>query len=137
MSVIGRLYHFTGRHHVAGIRQAGITAGGIPLRDTGRILWGFQWLTDDPAWSQGWATMRTLDCDRTEARFTVAIPKGDRGNLIRWTDLGPRLGFTPEQMAWFSEFGGYGADHWWLYRGRIRPSWLRDLTYRPAMEAAS
>lgn len=126
-----RLYHYTGSEHVVDIQRQGISEGGLNLRGT--IVNGYQWLTDDPGWSQAWATMRLVHCDRTEYRFAVSIPKSARMRLFRWFDF-VEVARIPAPMVedLMREGGGpEAAQHWYIFVGRIHPSWLRGLETRP------
>lgn len=131
-----KLFHYTGTHHIDGIRQKGIRSGGlvVPTTAGNRIVRGWQWLTDDPSWQQGWATMETLDCDRTEVRFIVAIPKSHRNKLHRWDALSEM--FAKWWVDDFREQGGGDSSHWYVFQGPIPFGWTRGMEQRPVRVAS-
>lgn len=128
-----KLYHYTGTHHIEGIRTKGILPGNVPT-PRGDVVYGFVWLTTDSDWRQPWATMHTLDCDRTAVRFTIVIPKSARGCLHDWTDVAPAFGYRGAMLEAFN-FQGRGAA-WRLFEGHIPRGWLRGIEVRPSGIAA-
>ena len=137
-----KLYHYTGREHVAGIRVNGIRADSelLPglssrLRTTNRCAW----LTASPDWTiQRWATRLSHNCDRTEIRFKISIPK--RAQYIMpflvfndvmlekdWPDKS--VPWTLEQMT-RSVWGN--PEDWWVSTKPIPRGWLRGMEERPA-----
>lgn len=131
-----KLYHFTGKQHLAGIRQAGLRIGGIP-DPRGLKMGRFSWLTDNPVWSQPWAPrpVHCNDghiCDRTAMRLTVVIPKTSRACLIPWFALGRGLGLSEEWMIELDRQGGGDSLHWYIFNGVIPFGWVRDVAFRPS-----
>lgn len=128
-----KLYHFTSSTHVESIQRHGIRQGMVPLPD-GRFITDHQWLTGNPAWVQGWSRrpLHTADghvCDRTEARFTVTIPKARRADLVKWTDFARAL--DPAWVQRLHDEGGQESESWWLFSAIVKPGWLRTLVVRP------
>jgi len=125
-----KLYHFTSPLHVEGCRKEGICKGSIPLSIEGKIglLPGWQWLTTNPDFNQGWANTEytTLPYDRTAFRLTVVIPKTAQKKLFKWLDICNRLPID-------SHFNAYGGpENWYVFRGRIKPSWIRQIVQKEA-----
>ncbi len=105
-----------------------------PLDEDGQrwtLRRGYQWLTDEDSWQQIWATRNHISVDRTEVRFTVAIPKASRDRLIRWRDLATTL-----PPLWVETLARPGDEHWFIYRGNIPAGWLRRRESRPGAIAA-
>ena len=128
-----RLYHFTARHHVEGgdghagpgILHAGVLPNTHPLIDSPH---GLVWLTTDATWEQAFAprAVHGVDCDRTEARITVTIPRGARRKLLTVDDILPFV-----RSDWRDDFtGGIDLSAWRAYRGRIPWAWTRGIAYR-------
>lgn len=130
-----KLLHYTAQRYADGIRESGITLGSLVLpAATGLVqIRPLQWLTDDENWQgQGWAVNHLGDWgDRTVLRFRVVIPKAHRKNLYWWpyfaTDV---LKMRAEDERVFAKAGGGNGTHWWVYKGRIPPGWLRGVEYR-------
>jgi hypothetical protein len=133
-----RLYHYTAKHHAEGIiRDRSIHGGVIPVPDAGGeylagTVPGWQWLTSDPAWRQSWATQLKHNCDRTEVRFTVAIPLLELHRLQRWDKVAADYGYDAELARKFREIGG-GTDssQWFIFRGAIPADWIVGFDERP------
>ena len=121
-----RLYHYTGTEHVRGIQLEGIRKGGWYWQD-GSMINGVQWLTTDPDWRQSWATMQITHCDRSEARFSIVIPKHHRNKLLPWKKAAIQLGATE---GYIREFERPGHEHWFVFFGSIPRGWLRSLELR-------
>lgn len=140
------LYHFTGRHHLDGIIREGITRGGIvkpcwfrsnaPVEvvranPEAFVLYGWQWLTSDPSFGQGWATKRMICCDRAEIRLTVEVKPGHGRDAMPWNEKAREMGFTDEELRDFNAAGKSDGSPWIVYRGRIPPKWIRSVDLRP------
>lgn len=132
-----KLWHYTARHHLEGgtahggpgILNVGILGNGHPLVKLPSLVW----LTDDGRWTQEWATMVGTDCDRSETRVEVVIPKAHRGSIHRWTTVGPLV--TPPDFL--ADLNAYGLpESWWIYSGNIPRAWLRRVEHRPLLAAA-
>lgn len=124
-----KLYHFTNRECAKRIVREGIAVGGVylPYEDGSRVFRGFLWLTDDPRFTaQHWATNLTGKCgDRTEVRFTIEIPEGS--SVIPW-NTAARMIFhmSPMDLMLFNLAGHSDGSHWYLYRGVIPVSWIKE-----------
>lgn len=127
-----RLYHFTAKHHVAGgpghagpgIQHQGLLPNLHPLIG----LPAGVWLTEDGSWTQMWSprTIPGIDCDRTEVRLDVVIPKAARDRLMVYDRIRPFV-----RADWRDDFeGGYDLTPWRLFFGRIPWSWVRDIQPR-------
>jgi hypothetical protein len=130
-----RLWHYTGKEHVEGIQRQGILGGSLfwPTARGYQRLADLQWLTDSDSWTQGWATRELVHCDRTEARFRVAIPKSQSAALLYpWRAFAWKLGLPRQEVEWFAEAGGGGDEHWYVFLGGIPRGWLRGLELRPS-----
>ena len=129
------LYHYTGLDHLEGIRRDGLTLGMLPLWAAGgwQIRRGYQWLTDDPNWKQGWATDQIGACgDRTSVRVAVEVPESERRNLFRWNTFALAvLGLDRHALDSFNAAGGSDGQSWWVYRGPIPVDWLREWESKP------
>jgi hypothetical protein len=129
-----KLYHFTSPLHVKGCTKEGINKGSIPLYKDGRygLLPGWQWLTSNPDFNQQWANTEfsTLPYDRTEYRLTVVIPKAARDRLFRWLDICDKLPINETMNA-------YGdPDNWYVFQGRIKPGWIRQVEQKEAQNGS-
>lgn len=133
-----KLYHFTSAEHVAAVAKRGLTLGSIPIGDDRRgyrLIYGYQWLTDDPEWhGQGWATSKILTEDRTEFRFAVKVPEAHTRFLWRWPDVARHVfRFAEDDLAKFNRAGGSpDGMHWWVFVGNVPRGWLRGPERRPA-----
>lgn len=129
------LYHYTGLDHVDGILRDGLTMGVLPLWtvDGWQLVRGYQWLTDDPGWQQGWATNRTGICgDRTAVRVAVEVPESERRNLFRWHLFALAvLRMDRRELQAFNAAGGSDGKSWWVYRGSISTGWLGKWEQKP------
>lgn len=140
MSDALRLYHYTARHHAAEImRHGALDRGGIPIptkRGDGisGIVRGYQWLTSDPSWRQGWATMLVVRCDRTECRLVVTIPEKQSHRLSHWPEVAGDFGYRGETARRFAALGG-GSDPetWYLFEGPIPYEWVALVERRPGL----
>lgn len=130
-----RLYHYTGLDHVEGIRRDGLTLGMPPLwtADGWRVLRGYQWLTDDASWKQGWATDHSGVCgDRMAVRVAVEVPEGEKRSLFRWNVYALAvLGMDRRVLKAFNATGGSDGKSWWVYRGSVPTGWLREWEHKP------
>ncbi len=118
------------------IRRQGLTRGGILSPDQQAIRTGWRWLTDDPSWdAQGWATQHHISYSRTAARFEVEIPESELVHLHKWVTAAPLMGYEAWWLAEFHRVGG--AEHWYIFGGDIKPSWMSKPEYRPAIVAVS
>jgi hypothetical protein len=133
-----RLYHYTARHHADEIREHGaIDRGGVPIpnRSGDEILGvvrGWQWLTTDPSWRQGWATKHTIGCDRTECRLVVDVPVIELHRLSRWTEVARDFGFRAAQARRFAALGtGSDPSTWYVFEGPIPYAWVVAVERRP------
>ena len=86
-----------------------------------RLQMGHQWLTaeKDPS-KQSWNTHNLISYSRTEVRLTVSIPDSYRKKLIKATDLVKTL----PQEGWYIITDYAGSEAWYIYKGRIPPSWI-------------
>ena len=133
-----RLFHYTARHHAAEIRATGaIDRGGIPI-PTKRgdalsgIVRGFQWLTTDATWRQGWATRKLTRCDRTECRLVVTIPERQVHRLLHWPAVARDFGYRAEVARRFAALGtGSDPATWYVFEGPIPYDWVALVEDRP------
>jgi hypothetical protein len=130
-----RLYHYTGRDHVEGIRELGIVAAPHAFLGLGITGAPAVWLTTSDDWSaqrRSWATSDELECDRSERRFVLDLSVAETA-LWRWHDFGPRLcamaGATLDDLRRFDAVGGSGD--WWVYLRSIAPQRVGELERRP------
>ena len=133
-----RLFHYTALHHAEEIRASGgITRGAVPIPSAdgqapAGLAPGWQWLTSDPDWAQGWATRQVVTCDRTECRFVVLVPLEEMDRLFRWDRTAVQFGYDAETAARFAALGtGSDPARWWLFKGSIPAAWLVALERRP------
>jgi hypothetical protein len=123
-----KLWHFTAAHLLPSILREGLTRGMIPLSDDPpRLLPGFQWLTRNPAWEQACleGTGR-LPYSRTEVRLTVVVPKADHAQLLPWLSV-------CRQVPLHEVLNSLGdPENWMLFRGRVKPAWIRRVERRAA-----
>lgn len=126
-----RLFHYTGRDHIAGIMQRGILPY-VALAPEGRQApqQDVIWLTESRDWSQTWATMHSHTCDRTAVRLTVQLADAYvSAQLRRYIEVRERFG----EWAKLLEAPEYARDvpHWWIFTGgRIDPSRIKRTEYR-------
>ena len=129
-----KLYHFTSALHVEGCIKEGINKGSIPLYKNGKfgLLPGWQWLTESPDFKQVWANTEftTLPYDRTAFRLTVIIPKTAQKQLFRWLDICNKFPIDRHLNA----YGG--PENWHVFRGRIKPSWIRQIVQKEAQNGS-
>jgi hypothetical protein len=124
------LYHFTPGHLLHGCLSEGLTRGCIPLEIRARgaaLLPGWQWLTTSPSWQQAWNVRETITYDRAAYRLAIKVPKSARRQLYRWV-------LVCEQIAprsWRDLNSAGDPENWYVYRGRVRPSWVRRVDARP------
>ena len=138
-----KLYHFTSPDRVESVRREGLTTGAIPIdfRDGGNVLWHHIWLTASPFLiDQVWATNFTgFAPERTAFRLTVVIPKSHRRLLSYWPEYArqnPRI--TVKTAKILNASDPYGGAVWYVFRGRIRPAWIRRMVdMRPEMVEAA
>lgn len=125
-----KLYHFTARHHSTGQDGPGIGRVGIlPNAHPGILIGPVVWLTTNPSFDQGWATRETIDCDRTEVRIEVCVPRADAKNLLLWSEVAPFV-IGPNARQALELVGG--SEAWRIWPGRIPSGWLRTITERVA-----
>lgn len=127
------IYHFCCERDMRGIRNKGITKGGVvcerSYRQNGKIRYqpvivnGFQWVTlDEDRNRQSWATQILLRYDRTEYRWTVEIPEKEEGQLY---DRDRLAALYPGSEQAFD--GWAGSENWRVFRGNIPKFWLKKL----------
>ena len=127
--------HFCSRQDMNGIRNKGITKGGIcgharVKQGEGKrpkyvpfMRPGWQWVTTDGDHErQSWATQHTIRTNRTECRWTVEIPEKEEGQLYNRDRLEE---LYPGSAALFD--GWDGSENWFVFRGTIPKYWLRAL----------
>lgn len=131
-----RLYHFTAMHHLTGgvgrhagpgIENVGLHPHPHPLIS----LPGMVWLTADPTWAQEWSPRPVpgVDCDRTEVRLTVAVPKSAHGHLLGMREIRPFI-----DADWQEDFDAHGeidVSGWRAFVGQIPRGWIRAWDPRP------
>lgn len=87
---------------------------------------GFQWLTANPGWdAQRWATAVAVGYSRTDYRITVRIPRSQHPNLVPWLAICPDTDMTRYMNA------AGGAEDWWIFHGRVKPGWFREIDRNP------
>lgn len=134
-----RYYHYTALQHAEQIvASGGISRGGIPIPDPSgeyldRVERGWQWLTKSDEWDQPWATMQSIDCDRTEVRFTIEIPLLELARLRRWDDIAADFGYRPEIAARFAALAGGESSSWFVFAGTIPNRWIVTIEKRPGL----
>lgn len=106
------LYHYCCAHSVAGINRDGMVRSTFdqkPDVDLGPVT-GFSWFTDldVPIAAALGLTSFTLDCDRTEARFTVTDPS----SIVPW--VAARRLLPRWFVAGLEGAPGVMPMHWWL-----------------------
>lgn len=138
-----RLYHYTARHHADEIMAHGaIDRGGIPIPTRSGdamsgIARGFQWLTSDPSWRQGWATRETIGCDRTECRLIVLVPEKQAHRLMPWVEVAHDFGYRGDLARRFAAIGtGSNPTTWYVFDGPIPYDWVALVETRPRLPAA-
>ncbi len=124
-----RLYHFTAQRFVGGIRRDGLTKG--LLLESFTLLsmkQGFQWLTSNPSWDQGWAEgTGRLPYRRDEVRFTVDVPEGREVDLVGQN--GWKAMMTPATAEQLTSFGD--PENWYVFRGYVPAEWIVEVEARP------
>lgn len=130
-----RLWHFTGKDHVAGIRNEGIK----PFVASVYSMWPqhqLVWLTDSPEWKQPWATKIDHDCDRSEFRVRVHMNPADP-LLVPWRDVPSLYGWAPAVVEMLLSEPTWQDDsvHWWTYRGTVAPEHIKVVEHRPPASA--
>jgi hypothetical protein len=131
-----RLWHFTSRVHYHYIRSEGLTRGECPVSRDVRL--DFPNLTDDPLpQAQGWAVPDPsfMAVNKQAVRIAVDVPGGD-DRLVAWRSLAERHGMDRRSYRRLDAAGGFGAKHWWIYRGVIPPAWFAGLELYPFDESA-
>jgi hypothetical protein len=138
MSEGRRLYHYTARHHADEIMQHGaIDRGGVSIPDRSGngllgVVRGYQWLTTDATWAQGWNTRTLVRCDRTECRLVVLIPERQLHRLSRWTEVARDFGYRAEVARRFAALGtGSDPTTWYVFEGPIPYEWVALVEDRP------
>ena len=130
------LYHFTADQYLFGIRSEGLTNGVFPLLMKNQLVFvkDCQWLTSNPNYEeQTWHDPEhsTLPYDRRRNRLTIKIPKNHSRLLLDWDSI--KRGFG---QYFFDGFDAYECCHdWYIYKGRIKPSWIRNIEKRDAIPA--
>jgi len=133
-----KLFHFTAFHHlVGGLGHPGPGIDDHGLRPNAHPLIGLPpmvWLTDDDWWGQCWSprVVPGVDCDRTEIRLRIVIPKSARERLLPYGRV--RLFVRSDWVVDFE--GGFDLSGWSVFLGRIPRSWIRGITARPDLWAA-
>ena len=117
------LYHFCADFCLSSILKNGLTMGSTPIFENGslRVEGGTQWLTKDGNPDrQSWNTQSTLPYSRTARRLTINIPYSHRKKIV------PAHDFMAQYPAENAELvdGWTGGEHWFVYRGKIPPSWI-------------
>ena len=132
-----RIYHFTGRDHIAGIRKEGIRAGTVYTPD-GNFYRGWTWLTADFRFdAQHWATNRSGMCgDRTEIRIAIQIPQHAIGLLVPWSKVYRLFGISKTDFIGFNLAGCSDGESWFLYRGDIPQEWIVEVVQRESSARA-
>lgn len=138
-----RLYHYTAQHHIdggnghpgPGILRTGLMPNIHPYID---LMDGMVWLTDSAEWTQTWSTRDVPVpgfglCNRTEVRIEVVIPKHDRVRLKPWREVSWRV-LIEDMRRDLETFGD--PEHWYVYVGRIPPSWIRGIERNGRMKTA-
>lgn len=129
------LYHFTADQFLRGIRNEGITRGVFPLFIKNKLVFvkNCQWLTLNPSFEQPWhdPEFSTLPYDRRRNRLTITIPKKHRHLLLDWNSI--KMGY---QEYFIKDFDFHSdRENWHIFKGRIRPSWIREIEKRDAIPA--
>jgi len=130
------LYHFTADQYLYGIRSEGLTKGRFPLIMKNQLIFvkECQWLTTVSSYeNQSWHDPEhsTLPYDRRRNRLTINIPKDQRRLLLGWDSI--KIGFGEYFLDGFDE--NECCHHWYIYKGRIKPSWIRNIEKRDAIPA--
>lgn len=116
------LYHFTRPAYVDSILKNGINRGDVPTTPTE----GFQapWLTSNPEPArQKWV----VTTDKNEVRMTVDVKKQD--NLYKWSSYAKAIGMEESWYNTLDYVGGNESDNWYIYLGRIPPSWIIEVEH--------
>jgi len=117
------LYHFCAAHDLRSILANGLTEGGTPIWENGkmRVVWNTQWLTadKDPA-RQSWNTRHILPYSRTAYRLTIMIPFNRRKKLIPAIEFISR--FPEENASLVTDWPG--SENWFVFLGTIPPTWI-------------
>lgn len=116
------LYHFTSPVNVDSILKYGINRGDVPTTPSQ----GFQapWLTSnsEPA-KQKWIAKT----DKNKVRLTINVKKQDR--LRKWSSFAKALEMEEWWYNALDYVGGNQSDNWYIYLGRIPPSWIMKVEY--------
>ncbi len=130
-----KLYHFTADQFLRGIRNEGITRGVFPLVMKKQLVFAknCQWLTTESSYEQPWhdPDHSTLPYDRRRNRLTINIPKQHVRLLLDWNSI--KMGFGEYFINGFDEHEC--CRHWYIFKGRIKPSWIREFEKRDAIPA--
>lgn len=125
-----KLYHFTQHVNLENIKQKGLFLGVLPLIKNGiyNQIPGHQWLTINPNFEQPWNAQQIIEIDKCEVRLLIVIPKSNAYRLIKWTDYK-----TNEKFKETYELTTYAGDfeNWWVFKGRIKPNWIRKVEVKP------
>ena len=135
-----RLFHFTALHHLEGgwpadahagfgIRNIGIRPNRHPLIALPALVW----LTEDGDWQQMWSPRPVpgINCDRTEVRIEVIVPKSSRAKLLTVDRIVPFV-----DPGWREDFtGGFDLRAWRAFPGSIPVGWLRTVLHRERLAA--
>jgi hypothetical protein len=121
------LYHFVPEFLLKAVKKEGLSLGVLPVKIRGSefLIENIQWLTRNPDFTaQCWATFQcTLPYDRTAYRITVIIPKFHQKNkLISWGAESSPNNFLNKIPGW---------QDWYIFKGRIPPSWFRKIEKKP------
>lgn len=118
-----RFYHFTYPYRVSSILMEGLDTGDVPLS----ISSGFNapWVTRDPnPMNQMW-TGFSNGKGKSGARLIVDIPDDDP-NLLWWPAVASAFNVEDWWYKALDRTGGGGSDNWYIYKGVIRPEWIRQ-----------
>jgi hypothetical protein len=120
-------YHFTRPVYVPIILSRGLRKGDIPLSQTT----GFNavWLSKDPNHLKALSSWDGDDCEKRNAGFKLQLAASDP-NLKKWTDVARMYKMDPGWYRRLNETRGYGADSWWVYRGKITNESFQSVCLR-------
>ena len=123
-----RLYHYTRRENVDGIRQLGLVArpGAFAELIDGQLA--AVWLTT----SEDWSLAEQTQPGRATARVVLELSVAET-HLWQWSRLGPQLcamaGGDLHQLSRYNlERPGY--VEWWCYLRNIAPQRVGDVEHR-------
>lgn len=119
------VYHFTARHLLPSILKEGITLGCIPL-NMKEVRDGFQWVTINPEFRQSWNGQVNVKYDRCAVRLTVEIPSIWRHKVLNWLQVCKKMTEIHDVLNSFGD-----PENWRLYRGKIRPEWIKAVEIKP------